>query len=383
MSSGSVSTSRPSPPGNSREKVSRTQRDTSAYASVKTCSTRASTSRTIVEQVLAGRLEVLELFGEELVPLLERGELLERQRVDLAEHGQRSLGLRRRLLCSSRSYGRGLGRPSRPRRTHRFRLNGTSFVGAVLGDQGVLVETELLEGALGRLPRCCLLLLGAHHLVAVHGVDQLSCSRGRSRIVGPDLRAPAHAGRGTPRPRLAPRRRAGIEGLELWRARRPRPPPTAWAAPASRISAAPLRWHGPRFALGLGRAQQRIGPSVEGAGTLLARCAATRRASISACRAERASLDQSARAPRRPASRCGESVASWAASPGAARASRARRGRASRGLLGRRSIALRDPVGLGPAPHAPAKPWWPAPRRRPRGSRRTRAAWRARRPTRR
>ena len=46
------------------------------------------------------------------------------------------------------------------------------LVGAVLGDQRVGVEAELLEGALLELldPH---LLLGAGHLVAVHGVDQL------------------------------------------------------------------------------------------------------------------------------------------------------------------------------------------------------------------
>ena len=45
-----------------------------------------------VEQVVAGLLEVLELLGEEAVPLLQRRELLERQRVDRAEHRQLALG---------------------------------------------------------------------------------------------------------------------------------------------------------------------------------------------------------------------------------------------------------------------------------------------------
>ena len=45
-----------------------------------------------VEQVFAGGLDVLELGGQEVVALLQRGELLQRQRVDPAQLGQLSFG---------------------------------------------------------------------------------------------------------------------------------------------------------------------------------------------------------------------------------------------------------------------------------------------------
>ena len=63
-----------------------------------------------VEEVLAGALEVLELLGEELVPLLHRRELLERERVDPAEHRQRALGGAQPLDLLLAHERRGLGR---------------------------------------------------------------------------------------------------------------------------------------------------------------------------------------------------------------------------------------------------------------------------------
>ena len=45
-----------------------------------------------VHQVAPGLLDVLELLGEELVPLLERGVLLKRQRVDPTEQRERAVG---------------------------------------------------------------------------------------------------------------------------------------------------------------------------------------------------------------------------------------------------------------------------------------------------
>ena len=47
----------------------------------------------IVMQVLAGLRQVGELLGEELVPLLERGELLERERIDPSELRELALGI--------------------------------------------------------------------------------------------------------------------------------------------------------------------------------------------------------------------------------------------------------------------------------------------------
>jgi hypothetical protein len=58
------------------------------------------------QQVAPGGLEVLELSGEEAVPLLQCRELLQGERVDLAESGQVALRLRRPPL---RSYGTGAG----------------------------------------------------------------------------------------------------------------------------------------------------------------------------------------------------------------------------------------------------------------------------------
>ena len=72
------------------------------------------------EQVAPGALEVLELGGEEAVPLLQRRELLQRQRVDLAEGGQVALGLGGPALLHGAVVGhrrRARARPPpRPRR---------------------------------------------------------------------------------------------------------------------------------------------------------------------------------------------------------------------------------------------------------------------------
>ena len=51
-----------------------------------------------VEQILAGRLDVLELGGQEVVALLQRGELLQRQRIDPAELVEFAFGLLRAAL---------------------------------------------------------------------------------------------------------------------------------------------------------------------------------------------------------------------------------------------------------------------------------------------
>ena len=104
------------------------------------------------------------------MPLLEGRELLERQRVDPAELGQRALGGAQPLgllLAVERRPARGSPPPRPPRP-----LNGDQLVGAVVGDQGLGVEAELLERALLELLDAHP-LLGAGHLVAVHGVDQL------------------------------------------------------------------------------------------------------------------------------------------------------------------------------------------------------------------
>ena len=156
------------------------------------------------------------------MPLLERGELLERERVDLAEHRQRALGgaepllllladVRRRLRAPSSAFGR----PRRLDRRHEV-------VGAVVRDQRVGVEPELLQRALLELLDAHP-LLGAGHLVAVHGVDQLvvlaaevaqpgadraaAPPRGRARACSTAARSSAAAARSTPPAGPARRRR--------------------------------------------------------------------------------------------------------------------------------------------------------------------------------
>ena len=169
MSSGSVSTSRPSPPGNSRAKVESKAVLTSAYASVKTCSTRWSTSRTMSRR----SLRVLRRSSSCSVRNLCRSSIAENSSSasGLTRPSSRSArsAVRSRFCCSSRTYGAGSGCSS-PSSTSP--LNGHQLVGAVVGDQPVGVQPELLERPLLELLDAHL-LLGAGHLVAVHGVDQL------------------------------------------------------------------------------------------------------------------------------------------------------------------------------------------------------------------
>ena len=135
------------------------------------------------------------------MPLLHRGELLERQRVDPAEHRQRALGGAQPLLlllADVRRWGRASSSPS-----SRLAAGRHELVGAVVGDQAVGVEAELLERALLELLDAHP-LLGAGHLVAVHRVDQLVvlrrelAQRRRGRRA-----APARGLRGPARPRRA------------------------------------------------------------------------------------------------------------------------------------------------------------------------------------
>ena len=110
-------------------------------------------------------LEVLELLGEELVPLLQGRELLEGQRVDPAELGQRALGGAQPLGLLLAVEGRPARACSSPSATSP--VNGHQLVGAVVGDQAVGVEAELVERPLLQLLDAHP-LLGPRHLVAVH-----------------------------------------------------------------------------------------------------------------------------------------------------------------------------------------------------------------------
>ena len=140
-----------------------------------------------VEQVAAGALEVLELLAEELVALLQRGELLERERVDLAQHRERPLGRAQPLLllrpdeghCFGTSLGRGVVLLALDGRRRRDQLIGT-----VVGDERLDVHPELLESPLSELLQAHA-LLGAGHFVAVNAVDQLIVGLGELADLGP------------------------------------------------------------------------------------------------------------------------------------------------------------------------------------------------------
>ena len=114
--------------------------------------------------------------------------------------------LRSRFCCSSRTYGIGSGSTSRTssgstgRRRHQL-------VGTVVADERLEVEAELVERALLELlhPHP---LLGAQHLVAVHGVGQLPSAPPRAR--GPcraSRRGRARGRTGPARPRTTLDRR--------------------------------------------------------------------------------------------------------------------------------------------------------------------------------
>ncbi len=125
------------------------------------------------EQVAAGGLEVLELGGEEAVPLLQGRELLERQRVDLAEGGEVALGLGRAALLDGAVVGHriGLGLPRRLGGGDLLRRGRHRGGRPVLGEQRGQVDAVLLGRAdLQRLDPVP--LLGAGDLVAVHLVGQ-------------------------------------------------------------------------------------------------------------------------------------------------------------------------------------------------------------------
>ena len=102
--------------------------------------------------------EIGELLGEEHVPLLERGELLERERVDPAELCELALGAGEAALL--------LVAGERARLVVLV-LAGNRDVGAVLRDEHVLAEAELGLGALHEPGHVQLLLVDAQ-LEAVH-----------------------------------------------------------------------------------------------------------------------------------------------------------------------------------------------------------------------
>ena len=102
-SSGSVRTSRPSPRGNRRLKTPSNPGCRIAIGLREDLLNALVDLAHDVKQVAPGVLEVLELLGQELVALLQRGILLQRQRVDPAEVESLRSAERRRLAWTSRT----------------------------------------------------------------------------------------------------------------------------------------------------------------------------------------------------------------------------------------------------------------------------------------
>ena len=120
--SGSVSRSRPAPPGNSVSNSCAKFCDTSAKAAANTLTISPSTALMTLASSRRDCLHVLELALEELVALLERLVLLEGERVDRAHHPQLALELahpgdRRGAARAARAPAR----PWRPRARSRGR----------------------------------------------------------------------------------------------------------------------------------------------------------------------------------------------------------------------------------------------------------------------
>ena len=304
-------------------------------------------------------------------------ELLERQRVDPAEHRQRALGGAQPLLlllADERHRVRQLGRPLGPRR-HRSRPDGTSWSGPYSATSAVGVEAELLERALLELLDAHP-LLGAGHLVAVHRVDQLVVLAGQ--VAQPAADARAAPARGSRAGLLdGARARCGGRAIET----SSRASTTATAAPtASAASALADQPLAPRGAPGRG---PRARPGRRASSESARPCSA--RARSSAVRsASRASISPAAggagrlgeplalgrcRAPRR--------AASSAAGQPRARGRPARRG-PGRGPPAASAIA-RSSRSASPGPTGPGSRTGRAPRPPRPGWRRTRAAWPARR----
>ncbi len=206
------------------------------------------------------------------MPLLERGELLERERVDLAEQREGALGGAHPLLLLAAHVGIGLGlgrlgvdlvARGRGRGRHED-------VGAVLLGERLGVDPEVLHRlGLERLdPQP---LLGAGHLVAVD-------RRGERLELGLQL-----AGAGAQREELAlahrPRLLGGVAFVRRHRQRdlEPRERRVGPGVHGGRDGGGPrprlatLGRPGPRGALGDGRALELLGPAGEGAHPLLAR----------------------------------------------------------------------------------------------------------------
>ena len=207
--------------------------------------------------------------------LLERRELLERQRVDPAEGAPaRARPVRSRFSCSSRTKGAGSGCSASGSGARARRRAARGWSGPNSVDEHVGVDAELLDG-LGLELLDAQPLLGAGDLVAVHGVGELAqlglqpaqrrarsdrgrCSRSvRAASAAVALPAASAAERRDSRSRARPQRRA-----------RPRATaPRAGGGPAARRPAAGAAARGGALR------SSASARSLQGASPLLARCA--------------------------------------------------------------------------------------------------------------
>ena len=143
-----------------------------------------------VQQVPAGRFQVLELGGEEPVAFLQCGEFLQRQRVDLAQGGQVAFGAPQPFFLLGPHIGNPLhqrvpvvvdrGAQCRPliRSAAGVRRHGNRLVGAEVGQQVLGGHAQFLQGTGFE----CLdpqAVLRACKLIAVHRVGEPGQFRGR------------------------------------------------------------------------------------------------------------------------------------------------------------------------------------------------------------
>jgi hypothetical protein len=145
------------------------------------------------EQVTSGGFEILQLGGQELVALLERGELLQRQWVDLAEQGEITLGaLRPAGLPGSVVARRLRSADLLPALKGCFVLGYLDrgrrhwCGGPVLGDQVIQADTEVI-GNLGLELLDAQPLLSTQQLVTMHRVGELVQLPDELANPGPDL----------------------------------------------------------------------------------------------------------------------------------------------------------------------------------------------------
>ena len=357
MSPGSVRTSRPSPPGNSRAKTPSNSRAVSSYAAVKTCSTRSSTSRMMSSRSRRVVLRSSSCSVRNWCRSSSAANSSSASGLTRPSSGERPLGRRAaaspaRRGRTARARGSGASGVDR-RRRGAAGDGGTSWSRAVLREQRLGVDAELLERlGLERLdPQP---LLGAGDLVAVHGVGEplqlgaeLAASAaerpsslgvapsarrlGRGPLLGRRARASARAGRAPhaapgahgPRPRgLAGRRARGAAAAPRARPLGRRAARSSGSArPASaRTRSSPVRTAS-RASTSAWRAARRLaGERARGR-----RRSARRRRARPAARGEPlAQLGAgAARRPRGAPRRAASAAASRSASPLAARAVRA------------------------------------------------------------